>query len=122
MMTICGRSWIFQTPSSSRSSRASACRTDHAVRDTGGMLLPLGGPMDRRTFLAATAVAAVHAARPLVGFTTTTELGSIDGSVSGYNFTAAQFLDYLSSIKLSWAMISLPVAVQDDEAAVRAIR
>jgi sugar phosphate isomerase/epimerase len=78
--------------------------------------------MDRRTFLAATAAAAVHAARPLIGFTATAELGSIDGSVSGNNFTAAQFLDYLSSIKLTWAMISLPAAVQDDESAVRAIR
>jgi sugar phosphate isomerase/epimerase len=78
--------------------------------------------MDRRTFLAATAAAAVHAARPLIGHRATAELGSIDGSVSGNNFTPAQFLDYLSSIKLTWAMISLPAAVQDDEAAVRAIR
>jgi len=50
------------------------------------------------------------------------ELGSIDGSVSGNSFTPAQFLDYLSSIKLTWAMISLPPAVLDDEAAVRAIK
>src|SRR4030095_12542202 len=50
------------------------------------------------------------------------ELGSSDGSVSGNNFTAAQFLDYLSSIKLTWAMISLPPAVLDDEAQVRAIK
>jgi sugar phosphate isomerase/epimerase len=50
------------------------------------------------------------------------ELGSIDGSVGGNNFTAAQFLDYLSSIKLTWAMISLPPAVLADEAAVRQVR
>jgi sugar phosphate isomerase/epimerase len=50
------------------------------------------------------------------------ELGSIDGSVGGNNFTAVQFLDYLSSIKLTWAMISLPPAVLADEAAVRQVR
>jgi sugar phosphate isomerase/epimerase len=50
------------------------------------------------------------------------ELGSIDGSVGGNNFTPAQFLDYLSSIKLTWAMISLPAAVLGDEAAVRQVR
>ena len=50
------------------------------------------------------------------------ELGSIDGSVSGNNFTAAQFLDYLASIKLTWAMISLPPPVLADEAAIRQIR
>jgi sugar phosphate isomerase/epimerase len=50
------------------------------------------------------------------------ELGSIDGSVGGNNFTAEQFLDYLSSLKLTWAMISLPQAVLVDEAAVRRIR
>ena len=38
------------------------------------------------------------------------ELGSIDGSVGGNQFTPTQFLDYLSSIKLTWAMISLPPA------------
>jgi sugar phosphate isomerase/epimerase len=50
------------------------------------------------------------------------ELGSIDGSVGGNNFTPVQFLDYLSSIKLTWAMISLPAAVLGDEPAVRQIR
>ncbi len=50
------------------------------------------------------------------------ELGSIDGSVSGNNFTAVQFLDFLSSIKLTWAMISLPAAVIADEAQVRQVR
>src|SRR5262245_43443705 len=51
-----------------------------------------------------------------------TELGSIDGSVSGNNFTATQFLDYLASIKLTWAMISVSPAVLADETALRAIR
>jgi 3-oxoisoapionate decarboxylase len=50
------------------------------------------------------------------------ELGSIDGSVSGNNFTATTFLDYLASIKLTWAMISVPPAVLADEAALRQIR
>jgi sugar phosphate isomerase/epimerase len=50
------------------------------------------------------------------------ELGSIDGSVGGNNFTPIQFLDYLSSIKLTWAMVSLNAATLADEAAVRQIR
>jgi len=50
------------------------------------------------------------------------ELGSIDGSVGGNNFTPAQFLDYLASIKLTWAMVSLQPAVLADEAALRQIR
>lgn len=50
------------------------------------------------------------------------ELGSIDGSVSGNQFTAVQFLDYLASVKLTWAMISLPPQVLDDEAEVRRVR
>jgi 3-oxoisoapionate decarboxylase len=50
------------------------------------------------------------------------ELGSIDGSVGGNNFSAVQFLDYLSSIKLTWAMVSLPAPVLGDEAAVRQVR
>jgi sugar phosphate isomerase/epimerase len=50
------------------------------------------------------------------------ELGSIDGSVGGNNFTATQFLGYLASIKLTWAMISLPQPVLADEAAVRQVR
>ena len=50
------------------------------------------------------------------------ELGSIDGSVSANQFTPAQFLDYLNSIKLTWAMISPPQAVLRDEAALRQIR
>lgn len=50
------------------------------------------------------------------------ELGSIDGSVGGNNFTPVQFLDYLSSIKLTWAMISLGPAAVGDEPAVRQIK
>jgi hypothetical protein len=50
------------------------------------------------------------------------QLGSIDGSVGGNNFSATQFLDYLSSIKLTWAMISLPQAALADEAAIRQVR
>ena len=78
--------------------------------------------MDRRTFMLGTAAAAVHASRPLAWQAAGVELGSIDGSVSGNNFTPAQFLDYLSSIKLTWAMISLPAAMLDDEAAIRQVR
>src|SRR3954468_23226244 len=79
--------------------------------------------MDRRTFVLGTAAAALHAKR-LFGLerAATVELGSIDGSVGGNNFTAVQFLDYLASIKLTWAMISLPAAVLDDEAAVRQVK
>ena len=50
------------------------------------------------------------------------ELGSIDGSVGGNQFTPVQFLDYLSSIKLTWAMVSLPAATLADEAAIKQIR
>lgn len=78
--------------------------------------------MDRRTFVLGTTAAAIAASRPLAWQAAAVELGSIDGSVSGNQFTAAQFLDYLASIKLTWAMISLPPAVLDDEAAVRQVR
>ena len=79
--------------------------------------------MDRRTFVLGTAAAAVHASRGLAWpAAAAVELGSIDGSVGGNQFTAAQFLDYLSSIKLTWAMISLPPAILGDEAAVRQVR
>jgi 3-oxoisoapionate decarboxylase len=79
--------------------------------------------IDRRRFLFGTAAAALHApallrAQGAAGV----ELGSIDGSVGGNQFTPAQFLDYLSSIKLTWAMISLPAATLADEAAVRQVR
>jgi sugar phosphate isomerase/epimerase len=78
--------------------------------------------MNRRMFVLGTAAAAFQASRVLAREASTVELGSIDGSVGGNQFTAAQFLDYLGSIKLTWAMISLPVAVLDDEAAIRQIR
>src|SRR5262245_5918775 len=78
--------------------------------------------MDRRTFLLGATVAALHASRPIAWQAAAVELGSIDGSVSGNNFTPAQFLDYLSSIKLTWAMISVPAPVLGDEAALRDIR
>ena len=84
--------------------------------------------MNRRTFVLGSAAAALHASR-LSAFsslapaqTAAVELGSIDGSVGGNQFTPVQFLDYLASLKLTWAMISLPVAILDDEAAVRQIR
>jgi len=69
-----------------------------------------------------TAAVGAHAAGAFARQTPAVELGSIDGSVSGNGFTAAQFLDHLSSIKLTWAMVSLPPAVLDDEAAVRALK
>jgi 3-oxoisoapionate decarboxylase len=79
--------------------------------------------MDRREFLysvgaAALSPSALLSAQRAAGV----ELGSIDGSVGGNQFTPAQFLDYLSSIKLTWAMISLPPATLADEAAIKAIR
>jgi sugar phosphate isomerase/epimerase len=80
--------------------------------------------MDRRSFILTGAAAAVHASRVLAwgGGAASVELGSIDGSVGGNQFTPAQFLDYLSSIKLTWAMISLPPATLSDEAALKQIR
>ena len=79
--------------------------------------------MDRRRFLLSGAAAAAYAtvlrgAAPPVSV----ELGSIDGSVGGNNFTPIQFLDYLASIKLTWAMLSLPAATLGDEAALKQIR
>jgi len=80
--------------------------------------------MDRRSFIVGTAAAAaLHASRAFaVTDAVQVELGSIDGSVGGNNFTPAQFLDYLASIKLTWAMLSLSPDVLRDEAAIRAIR
>jgi sugar phosphate isomerase/epimerase len=77
--------------------------------------------MDRRTFLG-TVAAALHSSHLRAWPAASVELGSIDGSVGGNQFTPAQFLDYLSSIKLTWAMISLPPAVLADEAAIRQVR
>jgi sugar phosphate isomerase/epimerase len=79
--------------------------------------------MNRRRFILGTAAAAVHASRLFASSRTVqVELGSIDGSVGGNQFTPVQFLDYLSSIKLTWAMVSLPPATLGDEAAIRQIR
>jgi sugar phosphate isomerase/epimerase len=78
--------------------------------------------MDRRTFVLGTAAAAFHASRLTAWQAAAVELGSIDGSVGGNQFTPVQFLDYLGSIKLTWAMISLPAAVVGDEVAIRQIR
>jgi 3-oxoisoapionate decarboxylase len=79
--------------------------------------------MDRRTFMLGTAAAAFRTSRLLGhGAAVNVELGSIDGSVGGNNFTPVQFLDYLSSIKLTWAMLSLNAATLGDEAALRQIR
>jgi len=79
--------------------------------------------MDRRRFIV-NGVAAAACATVLRGATAavSVELGSIDGSVGGNNFTPTQFLDYLGSIKLTWAMLSLSPTILGDEAAVRAIR
>ena len=73
-------------------------------------------------FVLGTAAAAFQASRLVARGAPAVELGSIDGSVGGNQFTPTQFLDYLGSIKLTWAMISLPVPVLDDEAAIRQIR
>ena len=78
--------------------------------------------MDRRMFVLGTAAAAISASPLSAWRAAAVELGSIDGSVGGNQFTPAQFLDYLSSIKLTWAMISLPAAVVGDETAIRQIR
>jgi 3-oxoisoapionate decarboxylase len=78
--------------------------------------------MNRRTFVLGTAAAAFRPSRAPARDASTVELGSIDGSVGGNQFTPVQFLDYLSSIKLTWAMISLPAATLADEAAIRQIR
>jgi 3-oxoisoapionate decarboxylase len=78
--------------------------------------------MDRRTFILGTTAAAVYASRVEALQAAAVELGSIDGSVGGNQFTPVQFLDYLASIKLTWAMISLPAAMLADEAAIRQVR
>jgi 3-oxoisoapionate decarboxylase len=79
--------------------------------------------VDRRRFLFGTAATALHASGLLrAQGASGVELGSIDGSVGGNQFTPVQFLDYLSSIKLTWAMISLPAATLSDEAAIKQIR
>jgi len=79
----------------------------------------IGVPLDRRAFLLTTA-AALRA--PWLAAAANVELGSVDGSVGGNQFTPTQYLDYFSSIKLTWAMISLPPATLSDEAAVRQVK
>ena len=66
--------------------------------------------------------AALHASRLFGAQASKVELGSIDGSVGGNQFTPIQFLDYLSKINLTWAMISVPAAMHDDDAAIQQIR
>ena len=78
--------------------------------------------MNRRMLVPGTTAASVQAARPGAPGTPAVQLGSIDGSAGGNQFTPIQFLDYLGSIKLTWAMISLPLAVLEDEAAIRQVR
>ena len=79
--------------------------------------------MDRREFLHSAGAAALFPSALLRAQSAAgVELGSIDGSVGGNQFTPVQFLDYLGSIKLTWAMISLSPATLADEAAITAIR
>jgi 3-oxoisoapionate decarboxylase len=79
--------------------------------------------MNRREFLASAGAAALLPSTLLRAQTAAgVELGSIDGSVGGNQFTPVQFLDYLSSIKLTWAMVSLPPATLADEAAIKDVR
>ncbi|HEY2433398.1 MAG TPA: TIM barrel protein [Vicinamibacterales bacterium] len=79
--------------------------------------------MDRRSFLIASAAAAISGSRLSAWEgAANVELGSIDGSVGGNQFTPITFLDYLSSIGLTWGMLSVPAATLGDEAALRAIR
>lgn len=79
--------------------------------------------MDRRRFLM-TAAAALHTSGWLhaQGPAARVELGSVDGSIGGNQFTPIQVLDHFSAIKLTWAMISLPPAMLADEATVRQVR
>ena len=70
----------------------------------------------------AAAAAAIRTSRLLASPPVSVELGSIDGSVGGNNFSPVQFLDYLKSIGLTWAMLSLPAATLADEVALKAIR
>jgi sugar phosphate isomerase/epimerase len=78
--------------------------------------------MDRRSFILGTAAAAVQASRLLAWGSAAVELGSIDGSVGGNNFTPMQFLDFLASRQLTWAMLSLSRETLADEAALSAVR
>ena len=78
--------------------------------------------LDRRAFLATTAAAALHPYGLLGAQAARVELGSVDGSVGGNQFTPVQYLDHFGSLGLTWAMISLPPAVLADEAAIREVK
>ena len=52
--------------------------------------------MDRRMFVLGTAAAALQASRLSAWQEPEVELGSIDGSVGGNQFTPVQFLDYFA--------------------------
>jgi sugar phosphate isomerase/epimerase len=78
--------------------------------------------MDRRSFVLGTAAAALHASTLLSWRAAGVELGSVDGSVGGNQFTPTQYLDHFSSLQLTWAMISLPPPILADEAAVTQVR
>ncbi len=79
--------------------------------------------MDRRSFVFGTAAAALHASRLFAWHAAANvELGSVDGSVGGNQFTPTQYLDHFSSLKLTWAMISLPPPILSDEAQVKQVR
>ena len=80
--------------------------------------------MERRHFILAAAAAALSASRlsALARLAANVELGSVDGSVGGNQFTPVQYLDHFASLGLTWAMISLPPAMLGDEAAVRQVK
>ncbi len=77
-------------------------------------------PLDRRSFLTAAGAFAAQGIVPAQW--PAIELGAIQGSVSGMKWSPAQFLDYLKSIELRHAMISLSPEVLRDEAALKGIR
>src|SRR5262245_16389905 len=78
--------------------------------------------MHRRHFIPSAAAAALSASRLSAWTAADVELGSVDGSVGGNQFTPVQYLDHFASLKLTWAMISLPPAVLGDEAAIRQVK
>jgi hypothetical protein len=53
--------------------------------------------MDRRMFVLGTVAGAFQASRLFAWQAAAVELGSIDGSVGGIQFTPIQFLDFLGS-------------------------
>jgi len=74
----------------------------------------------RRTLLAAAGT--VLAQPPTSAERPRVELGAISGSVSQMKWTPLRFLDYLSKIDLSYAMISLSREMLLDESAVKQVR